>query len=68
MKKFLLFIFILGITCFNTVYAQERTVSGTVSSEGDGLPLPGVNVAVAGEDIGGSDRFQWKLLYSGAGR
>ncbi|MBE9490270.1 MAG: hypothetical protein IMY67_08265, partial [Bacteroidetes bacterium] len=27
-------------------FAQERTVSGTVTSVGDGIPIPGVNVIV----------------------
>ena len=32
--------------------AQEKTISGTVTSEGDGLPLPGVNVIVMGTSRG----------------
>ncbi|MFZ6010221.1 MAG: SusC/RagA family TonB-linked outer membrane protein [Bacteroidota bacterium] len=50
MKKFLL-------TCFALVFAlysmaQERTVSGRVSSQEDGSPLPGVNVVVKGTTSG----------------
>ncbi|WMI69637.1 TonB-dependent receptor [Mangrovimonas sp. YM274] len=33
-------------------YAQEKTVTGTVISEADGLPLPGVNVIVKGTTRG----------------
>jgi TonB-linked SusC/RagA family outer membrane protein len=32
--------------------AQQRTVTGTVRSDGDGLPLPGANVAVQGTFTG----------------
>jgi TonB-linked SusC/RagA family outer membrane protein len=50
MKKFLL-------TCFSLVFvlysfAQERTVSGKVTSAEDGLPLPGVNVVIKGTTSG----------------
>ena len=33
-------------------YAQEKTVTGTVASAADGLPLPGVNVIVKGTTRG----------------
>ncbi|WP_274475367.1 SusC/RagA family TonB-linked outer membrane protein [Mangrovimonas aestuarii] len=33
-------------------YAQEKQISGTVTSEVDGLPLPGVNVIVEGTNRG----------------
>ncbi|WP_053992100.1 TonB-dependent receptor [Mangrovimonas sp. TPBH4] len=33
-------------------FAQEKTVTGTVISESDGLPLPGVNVIVKGTSRG----------------
>ncbi len=32
----------------STSYAQEKTVTGTVTSATDGFPLPGVNVIVKG--------------------
>nr|WKN38298.1 SusC/RagA family TonB-linked outer membrane protein [Tunicatimonas sp. TK19036] len=35
-----------------TLWAQDRTVSGTVTSEEDGSTLPGVNVIVKGTTIG----------------
>lgn len=34
------------------VYAQNRTITGTVTSKDDGLPLPGVSVTVSGTSIG----------------
>lgn len=34
------------------VYAQNRTITGTVTSKDDGLPLPGVSVTVTGSSIG----------------
>ncbi|RKE92022.1 SusC/RagA family TonB-linked outer membrane protein [Ichthyenterobacterium magnum] len=33
-------------------FAQEKTITGTVTSIGDGLPLPGVNVIVKGTSRG----------------
>jgi len=51
MRKFLLFGF-----CFllhlSVVWAQEQTVSGIVTAEEDGSPLPGVNVVVKGTATG----------------
>ncbi|SKC50727.1 TonB-linked outer membrane protein, SusC/RagA family [Ohtaekwangia koreensis] len=43
--------------CFCFAYAarsQSGTISGTVTSKGDGSPLPGVNVIVKGTSIGTS--------------
>ena len=34
--------------------AQERTITGTVTAQDDGLPLPGVSVRVQGTQIGAS--------------
>jgi len=45
-KSGLLSLFLLIFACF-TVYAQERTVTGTVTSEDQG-PLPGVNIVIQG--------------------
>ncbi|MFW5760953.1 MAG: SusC/RagA family TonB-linked outer membrane protein, partial [Cyclobacteriaceae bacterium] len=51
MKRLLLFfnIFILSSVI---VLAQDNNVTGTIISEVDGSPLPGVNVVVKGTDIG----------------
>ncbi|WP_353780178.1 SusC/RagA family TonB-linked outer membrane protein [Winogradskyella sp. 3972H.M.0a.05] len=38
-------------------FAQEKTVSGTVTSEADGLPLPGVNVIVKNTSRGAQTDF-----------
>lgn len=57
MKKILFSILILCITLLNSANAQNRMVSGTVSSEENRLPLPGVNVSVAGGDIGAVTDF-----------
>lgn len=52
MKKFLLLTVVcLGITSVG-VWAQERTVTGKVTSAEDGSPLPGVNVVVKGSAVG----------------
>jgi TonB-linked SusC/RagA family outer membrane protein len=50
MKKFLLLCFSLAFVF--TVWAQERTVSGRVTSTEDGSALPGVNVVVKGTASG----------------
>lgn len=53
MKRLLLFsvaiVFMLGI---DQAYAQNRTVSGRVSSAEDSSPLPGVNVVIKGTAVG----------------
>ncbi|MCG9970541.1 SusC/RagA family TonB-linked outer membrane protein [Christiangramia crocea] len=51
--KFLSYIFICLI--FITGYsaqAQQRTVTGKVTSKSDGVPIPGVNISVAGTSTG----------------
>lgn len=50
MKRFLLTCF-LGFL-FSIVWAQERSISGTVTSEEDGSELPGVNILLKGTSIG----------------
>ncbi|MCX2573676.1 SusC/RagA family TonB-linked outer membrane protein [Pedobacter sandarakinus] len=45
MKKLLQSLFILLFVAFNAV-AQDRTVTGTVTSQEDGLPVPGATVRV----------------------
>src|SRR5687768_15149344 len=47
MTKILLTVLCLAITC-SGVLAQERTVTGKVTSAEDGSPLPGVNVVIKG--------------------
>jgi len=50
MKKILLLCFSLAFVA--SVWAQERVVSGRVTSQDDGSPLPGVNVIVKGTTVG----------------
>jgi len=51
MKKLVQSLFILMFVAAAAI-AQERTVTGTVTSAEDGLPLPGVSVAVKGTTTG----------------
>ncbi|RPD93381.1 TonB-dependent receptor [Aureibaculum marinum] len=44
------------------VNAQERSITGKVTSSDDGMPLPGVNISVKGSTIGTSTDFDG--LYS----
>ena len=47
MKKTLLFLMVLLLS-ISAVFAQNKTVTGKVTSVSDGLPLPGVSVSVKG--------------------
>jgi TonB-linked SusC/RagA family outer membrane protein len=38
--------------CITTVFAQNRTVTGTVTAKDDGLPIPGVTVKIKGTNLG----------------
>lgn len=53
-KKIRLLIPCLALVCLTMsgAWAQERTVSGQVTSTEDGQPLPGVNVVLKGTSIG----------------
>lgn len=53
MKRVLRFLMAGILLCmYVTSYAQERTVSGKVTSKDDGSPVPGVNVIVKGTTSG----------------
>jgi len=52
MKKLLLASLCFLMLCASQVFAQSRTVTGTVTAKDDGLPLPGVTVKVAGTTTG----------------
>lgn len=52
MKKKLLLVFFLMLCLAKGIYAQDRTVTGTVTGKDDGLPLPGVTVVVKGSKKG----------------
>lgn len=52
MKKILLCLLFLSIGAMSSVYAQNKRISGKVTSAEDGAPLPGVSVQVQGTTIG----------------
>lgn len=53
MKRLLLYGFVLlSMMLSISVYAQDKTVSGKVTSKDDGTPLPGVTVMVKGTTVG----------------
>ncbi|QQL49010.1 SusC/RagA family TonB-linked outer membrane protein [Mucilaginibacter ginkgonis] len=61
MKKHLLFSLCVLLLAFSQqLYAQNRTVTGTVTGKDDGLPLPGVSVVVPGSTIGTQTDAQGK--------
>src|SRR5690606_41287674 len=51
MKKIVL-MGLLGMLAIGHAFGQGRTVTGTVTSEEDGSPLPGVNVVFKGTTSG----------------
>jgi TonB-linked SusC/RagA family outer membrane protein len=52
MKKRLLVSLCFIVFCFADIYAQNRTVTGTVKGKDDGLPIPGATVRVKGTETG----------------
>src|SRR5690606_38385567 len=52
MKESLLLTLLCICITFGGVFAQDRTVTGKVTSAEDGSPLPGVNVVIKGSAIG----------------
>src|SRR4051812_21701066 len=53
MKKLLrYFLLLLTLMFFDNIYAQDRTVTGKITSIEDGQPLNGVSVLVVGTNIG----------------
>ncbi|WP_136480726.1 SusC/RagA family TonB-linked outer membrane protein [Cognatitamlana onchidii] len=51
------FFVLLGFCFAFTATAQEKTITGTVTGEADGMPLPGVNVIIKGSTSGTSTDF-----------
>ncbi|MBN9380367.1 MAG: TonB-dependent receptor [Chitinophagaceae bacterium] len=47
-----IFLLLCLMTCGRAVFAQTRTVTGTVRSK-EGIPLPGVSITIKGSDHGG---------------
>ena len=53
MKKYLLLNFMLLLTVVSgDLWAQQRTISGKLTSIEDGSTLPGVNVVLKGTSVG----------------
>ncbi|RCH55720.1 SusC/RagA family TonB-linked outer membrane protein [Mucilaginibacter hurinus] len=52
MKKLLLVSLCILMLCVTQTFAQNRTITGTVTAKEDGLPIPGVSVTVPGTTIG----------------
>src|SRR3982750_1153842 len=52
MKKLLLVSLCFIMLCATQAFAQNRTITGTVTSKDDGFPLPGVSVTVPGTQVG----------------
>src|ERR1700733_15385819 len=52
MKKLLLVSLCFLMLCITQVFAQNRTVTGTVTAKDDGLPIPGVTVKIKGTNSG----------------
>jgi len=52
MKQKLLAFFMVGVMLIGSALAQDRRISGTVTSSEDGTTLPGVTVAIEGSSIG----------------
>ncbi|RYF11606.1 MAG: SusC/RagA family TonB-linked outer membrane protein, partial [Flavobacteriales bacterium] len=63
MKKLLQSLFVLLFIAASAM-AQNRTITGTVTSKEDGLPLPGVSVKVKGTTIGVSTGSNGKYSLS----
>lgn len=63
MRKLLQSLFILMFFAFSAI-AQNRTVTGTVTSGEDNLPLPGVSVKVGGTTIGAATSADGKYSIS----
>lgn len=63
MKKLLQSLFIL-LFIASSAMAQNRTITGTVTSKDDGLPIPGVSVKVKGTNVGVSTGANGKFTLS----
>ncbi len=50
--------------CITQVFAQNRTVTGTVTAKEDGLPIPGVTVKVKGTNVGTQTNTAGKFTLS----
>lgn len=48
MKRKLLLLFVAFIVCITQTFAQQKTITGKVTSAEDGLPIPGATVKIKG--------------------
>src|SRR5450755_3160813 len=64
MKKLLLVSLCFLMLCFTQVFAQNRTVTGTVTAKDDGLPIPGVTVKIKGTSVGAPTDVNGKFSIS----
>lgn len=56
--SFKVLIFMFTFFLYANVFAQQKTVSGTVTAAADGMGLPGVNVLVKGTDRGAASDLE----------
>lgn len=56
-KKIHYLLMFVAMFCLNGLFAQNRTISGTVTESESGVPLPGVNVVEKGTNNGTSTDF-----------
>jgi len=52
MKRKLLLILCISLTALVQAFAQNRTITGTVTGKDDNLPIPGASVTVPGTQVG----------------
>ncbi|HWZ02851.1 MAG TPA: carboxypeptidase-like regulatory domain-containing protein, partial [Mucilaginibacter sp.] len=64
MKKLLLVSLCFLMLCITQVFAQNRTVTGTVTASDDGQPIPGVSVHLKGSTIGTQTNVSGKYTLS----
>ncbi|MDB5025168.1 MAG: hypothetical protein JWP78_2923 [Mucilaginibacter sp.] len=64
MKKLLLVSLCFLMLCVTQVFAQNRTVTGTVTAKEDGLPIPGATVKVKGTNVGTQTNTAGKFTLS----
>ena len=64
MKKLLLVSLCFLMLCITQVFAQNRTVTGTVTAKDDGLPIPGVSVKIKGTNTGTQTNAAGKFTIS----
>ncbi|MDB5031015.1 SusC/RagA family TonB-linked outer membrane protein [Mucilaginibacter sp.] len=66
MKKLLLVSLCFLVLCITQAFAQNRTVTGTVTAKDDGLPIPGVTVKIKGTNFGAPTDVNGKFSLSAA--